>query len=663
MPRSFAFGNGNTLILIDNHAFVREIYFPYVGLENHMGRNSRHRIGIYVDNTLHWLDNPAWEITITMEKSTLTSHTEAYNKELQLKISIEDCLYNEKNIFLRRILITSLSKEKRRIQVFFNHEFKISESRRGDTAFYDPTHNYLVHYKGRRVFVMNAHAGERGIEEYTTGQFGLPGHEGTFRDAEDGHLSGNPIRHGKVDSTCSLHIELEYQQRETVHYWMTLAEEIEEARDLNNYVLEKTPDYIIDTTKDFWHAWIHKHAYSFHGLTDEMVELYWQSLLYVRTHIDNRGAVLASGDTEMLHHGFDTYSYAWPRDGALTTISMIRAGYLSKARTFFEFCNETLTDGGYMLHKYRPDGSFGSSWHPWIKDGKPSLPIQEDETALVIYALWEYYEKTRDLEFIEQIYDSLIHAAAQFMISYRDKETGLPLPSYDLWEERHGVTTFTTASVVAGLRAAAQFAEMLGKHDEHTAYLTNSEQIREVLLTYLYTTDNAFCRMINRTDTRIAYDTTIDMSSFYALFTFDILPVDDPRMEHMRQFVEERLIIKTDIGGVARNEDDYYYKVDEQTPGNPWIITTLWLAQYYIRRARKETDFAPVKHWLRWCTQRALPSGVLPEQIDPHTGQPVGATPLTWSHAEYVETIVQYLAKLEELNIVDQHTDETIRTT
>ena len=39
------------------------------------------------------------------------------------------------------------------------------------------------------------------------------------------------------------------------------------------------------------------------------------------------------------------------------------------------------------MHKYRPDKSLGSSWHPWVRNGKPELPIQEDETALVIYAL------------------------------------------------------------------------------------------------------------------------------------------------------------------------------------------------------------------------------------------------------------------------------------
>ena len=34
------------------------------------------------------------------------------------------------------------------------------------------------------------------------------------------------------------------------------------------------------------------------------------------------------------------------------------------------------------MHKYGPDGTFGATWHPWMADGKPEAPIQEDGTAL-----------------------------------------------------------------------------------------------------------------------------------------------------------------------------------------------------------------------------------------------------------------------------------------
>jgi hypothetical protein len=52
--------------------------------------------------------------------------------------------------------------------------------------------------------------------------------------------------------------------------------------------------------------------------------------------------------------------------------------------------------------------------------------------------------------------------------------------------------------------------------------------------------------------------------------------------------VEEKLWVKTRVGGLARYENDYYHRVSNDiaaVPGNPWFICTLWLADYFITRA------------------------------------------------------------------------------
>ena len=50
-------------------------------------------------------------------------------------------------------------------------------------------------------------------------------------------------------------------------------------------------------------------------------------------------------------------------------------------------------------------------------------------------------------------------------------------------------------------------------------------------------------------------------------------------------------------------------------------------------------------------TSRALPSGVLAEQVHPYTNQPLSVSPLTWSHAAFVTTVLEYLLRLEDLYI------------
>ncbi len=79
------------------------------------------------------------------------------------------------------------------------------------------------------------------------------------------------------------------------------------------------------------------------------------------------------------------------------------AGFLEVARMFFRFCNKTVNQSGYFSHKYMTDGSIGSSWHPLIDNsGKIQLPIQEDETALVLIALYKHFQRYGDLEFISE---------------------------------------------------------------------------------------------------------------------------------------------------------------------------------------------------------------------------------------------------------------------
>ena len=115
--------------------------------------------------------------------------------------------------------------------------------------------------------------------------------------------------------------------------------------------------------------------------------------------------------------GKDTSTYMWPRDGAIVTASLVQAGYPEITRGFFQLCCKLVTSEGFLLHKYNPDGSVGSSWHPWMSsDGKRQLPIQEDETALVLWALWMHFEKFHDVEFVKPLYKPLVKGPADSTI-------------------------------------------------------------------------------------------------------------------------------------------------------------------------------------------------------------------------------------------------------
>ena len=652
MPKSLAFGNGSVLITLDQYARVRDFYFPYVGLENHVGGAYAHRVGVWSEGKFSWLDDGLWTINVRLDIAN-TGLSAATSRDLGLELHFTDVLGNEQNVFLRKIEIHNKWDHEREVRVFFNQQFELCHSEKGDTAFYDPITNTIIHYEGQRAFLVNATHDETGLDDYSVGLFQLEGKEGTYRDAEDGVLAKNSIEHGRVDSTIAVSLIIPKEGVRTFYYWLTVGESVDEAKKLNQHILRQTPDAIIKSTRDYWHAWVERNEWNFYGLGENVIDLFKKSQFYLRSHVDRRGGIIASGDSDIFQGGRDTYAYVWPRDGAFAAVSLDLLGDRHSTRKFFEFCTAAIAEDGYLMHKYRVDGSLGSSWHGWLVDGHQELPIQEDETALILYALWEHWILTKDLDFIESVYESFIKKAATFLASYRDPYTGLPKPSYNLWEEKFGVHTYTAASVYAGLKAAGNFALILGKERNENNFDHIAQEMQGAILKHLYNPeDGSFYRsLIIDPKGLTIYDRTVDASTAYSLFCFGVLPPYDERLSMAMKKSKELLTITTPVGGIARYMNDQYYRTGDIVPGNPWFVTTLWYTQYAIATAESDRDLDQVRADLNWVEHNALRSGILSEQLNPYTREQIGAAPLTWSHAEYIRTVILYMRKLKELGI------------
>jgi GH15 family glucan-1,4-alpha-glucosidase len=354
----------------------------------------------------------------------------------------------------------------------------------------------------------------------------------------------------------------------------------------------------------------------------------------------------------MLHHGRDTYSYVWPRDGAIVAHALDVAGYSDAARRFFTFMSERLERDGYLMHKYRSDGTLGSSWHPWMLDGEPILPIQEDETALVLYMLYKHYEIEKDIEYIESLYNPFIEPAADFMVSYLESRLGLPDHSFDLWEEKYGISTYTASAVFGALRAAAHFAQLLGKDEAVRTYEAVAQRMQSAILEHLWDDElGMFIKHIRAHDDRDdEFDRTVDSSSFFGPIYFGVLDPADERMSRAMAVVEERLRVRANSDGYIRYERDNYYTLHDAGSPNPWVVTTMWIAQFHIMRATSLGDLERPYELLEWTASHATQSGVLAEQMHPHTREHLSTAPLVWSHAEYVLTVQAYLAAHERLS-------------
>ena len=390
MPRDLPIGNERLLINFDEDYVLRDLYFPSVGQENHAG-GSPFRFGVWTDSKFAWMGRAnGWRLDRRYEKETLVTRVEATHDELQIQLLCSDTVDFHETLYVRKVVVRNLADKEREIRLYFHHDFRISGSDVGDTACWDPEDQSLVHYKGYRYFLCNMMAdGKAGITRYATGQKGN-GKEGTWRDAEDdGVLGMNPIAQGSVDSVGAASVTVPAGGESVVYYWMCCAKvwrgAWDGAKEMNRKVVLRGPEEFIRRTRAYWRLWVNKEPTEFFGLSPSVVDLYKRSLLIVRTQIDEGGGIIAANDSDITQFARDTYSYVWPRDGALVAHALDMAGYPDLSRNFFRFCADVITDEGYLLHKYNPDRSLASSWHPWVlPNGQAQLPIQEDETALVV---------------------------------------------------------------------------------------------------------------------------------------------------------------------------------------------------------------------------------------------------------------------------------------
>lgn len=672
MPRSLVLGNGSLLATFDDHLQMRDLYYPYVGEEDHTTYGNVHRVGFLVEGKpFSWLSDGNWKITVGYSDSSLLSSSMLINEKIGLEIMSEDFVDPIKNILVRSFRLRTLDGMERKVQCFFHHDFYLYGDKQKDTAFFEPHTKSVIHYRQHRYFLVGGntsdpvncvaseipdqfhplsrsekHIDHCGITSFSIGKANYRGLEGTWRDAEDGELGRYPIEQGSVDSTVEIDCIARPDRGTWVYLWVCAGQKISEVHDLQYFLLEENPEHIKQAAKNYWRGWVQSHKQMSTGVAKEIQDMYLRSLLTVRTQIDNHGGILAATDNDIMQFNRDTYTYVWPRDGAFVSMALTRAGEHELTRRFLAFCEQVQTKEGYLLHKYNPDGSAGSSWHPWYRGRQSVLPIQGDETALPLLALFTHFESTQDFEFLHAMYQTFVRKAANFLCEYTEKETGLPLWSYDPWEEHRGVFTYTTATTVAGLKAASQIAAALGHYRHADKYREAGDRMAEALLFHLYDEQTAcFMKKIKREGGKTVERDTRPDASIALLWQFGILPPDDPRIVSTMKRLEHELTVKTPVGGIARYINDYYQSVTPPTkdiPGNPWIITTLWFTQWRIALAKNKEDLRKPAADLLWAASKATSAGILPEQLHPLTGAPLSVAPLTWSHAVYLETALLF---------------------
>ena len=614
--RPLIYGNGTLLVCTDERGLVRDFYYPYAGMENHGGNI---RLGLFDigESKFAWLDK--WDVSQRYEESSLIGETSFNGPELGAAVTVRDMVHHELNFFLRCLDVRNVSGVRKRFRLFSSQNYHILENNYAITAVRDGP--MLNHYKRDRFIIQSSLPV---FDQFTTGISEWRGMEGTWKDAEDGTLAGNVVAHGTVDSTVGWTLpELEPGKSAMVYFWAAIGSDFRGAKRIDDWIRAQDVSTIFHAGRRFWDSFCVRGRSTgalrnLDKLPAPVREAFTRSLLTVACHVDRGGSIIASCDSQIKQQGADYYTYCWPRDAAWIAIALDRAGYGHLSSRTLGFFKKTIDPRGFFRHKYTPAGNLGSTWHP--------LPmIQIDETATPIYAVYVHWLSCRDAGELSSLYEPLVKPAADFLVSFLDG--GLPRPSFDLWEERKGVYTYSCATVYSGLKSASEIARALGDDTSAGRWDKAAAEVREATVRKLY--DPALGRF-----RRGLGDDTIDSSSFSAWY-LGLTDVDDPMTIGTMNAIEKALTVSN--GGVARYMGDGY-----QGYMNSWPLCTLWLAQWYIRRK----DLGKAMELMEWCVMNATASGLLPEQVGKR-GKPVSVLPLAWSHSTFILTAVEYLEALE----------------
>lgn len=412
----------------------------------------------------------------------------------------------------------------------------------------------------------------------------------------------------------------------------------------NLHEIENTIERIktIDTdkeyqnTKNYWRKYLKAHAklplkQAKNAYYERIEAIYNRTvLLYSLLTNHETGGVSAGIEVDEEKTKCGRYSYCWPRDAVFIAQAMDIIGMEKETEKFYKnFCKNTQSKNGMWEQRFYTDGKLAPSWG-----------YQIDETASVVYGVFKHYEKTKDEKFLKDNL-KMCEKAVDFLLKYvKDIQEEEPKmkASYDIWEENEGVHTYSLASIFAAFECLTSMYEILKPSFENnriklekmrndTLEIREAQvKLKEYINKNLYSADkNSFIR--NK-------DGKMDISLLGLVVPFKVF---SPKEKHITNTIEKMsLTLRTYTGGYLRYEGDNY-----MGGNNPWVISNLWLANYYLetgenKKAKECFDFA---------VSTSLENGMLAEQIDNKTMKPAWVLGLGWSHAMFIITLEKLLAK------------------
>jgi glucoamylase len=605
VPEQAVLGNNRMLATIGKNGELRYLFWPTIDYPQHI-RGSLPGLfySFKSENRFDWLTDLAWTKKQEYLPDTNIVHTFFRHQNPDLNITLTDAVLPDSDALIRQFTIQNLGNEEVFLRFFYYNDLAISESPIDDAACYIVDNDTILHYK--RDF----HFAYTGTLPSSGHQCGVHGEDSdSFKDVYDSKLSGGALTlyDGSRDVNSCLSWDLpnsRNNEAKTLAVIIAMATTEKEAlktlAKCKNESLEKQ----ISGIENFWKNWIANFKTdNIDGQTASMIRrsLLTLKLLTTETH----GGIIAAPCMD------PEYRFCWPRDATYVAYAFDRCGYHEEAKHFYKWCTKA----------QEPEGGLYQRYYIGVRLKGPCWSSQTDEIATVLWGMGKHFEMTGDRRFVRLVWNS-VRKAADFLVAQVSEADGL-VETVGLWEEKFGTHTYSNAAVYAGLKSASTLAKAMGKDDLSSKWDQNAISLKESLLKLSWDAHlNQFIK------TAVPRNENLDISLLSLSYPFDVLPANDERMKKTAIAIESAFKFKS--GGMGRYPYDQYYG------GNPWVLTTLWLALYY----EKAGELGKAEPFIHWALNHSTELGLLSEQIDKESGTPISAIPLAWSHAFFILSVL-----------------------
>ena len=634
-------GNKNMIATFTKKGELQRLYFP--SKDNKQYINFYHT-GVKINNSdliyLHDDINNVYRQYYDTDTNIL--NTEVTNTYFNLKILQTDYIMMKENVLVKRYTFMNDGK------IDLNTKFYIHSELLSDK-------NNLVSCKIVDGGMMQ-YAHDFSVSTFAKG-YKLCSHQinGSKETIKRGEIQDKDYIGMSKDSSISYDLGvIKPQEKKTLEICI-LIDENKNVSDMEDEIdritkIDLNKEYT--STKAYWRKYVKAH----NGLNlkepensyeERIFEIYKRSiLLFPLLTNPETGGMIASPEIDEEFTKCGRYAYCWPRDAVFMTKAMDILKMEKETEKFYKvFCKKTQSKNGMWEQRFYTDGSLAPSWG-----------YQIDETASVVYGVYEHYKYCKSERFLKDNL-KMCEKAIDFLKKYvkdwlgiegkdeRDKdkvqeeiERSINRQghkyhiSYDLWEMCEGIHLYSLASIYAAFDCILKIYKVLGKNTSEfennrlkdEKIQKNEREIEKIQVEIKkYINENMYDEE-KKSYVRNPEDKKMDISILGAVTPFNVFK---PKENKIKNTVERiNLSLRTYTGGYQRFEQDHYMN------GNPWPIANLWMTLYYLETGEKKK----AKETFDFVVKTAGKHYFLGEQVDNPTLKPNWVIGLGWSHAMFI---------------------------